>query len=545
MSTNVLIIIPARGGSKGIPRKNLRLLSKKPLIFYSIKTALKSVFKPTVFVTTEDSEIELISNKFGAKIHKRPHNLSDDHSTLDPVIFDAYEYISKFTRKKFDIVVTLQPTSPLLSVKSLDKAIEKIILNPNIDTIISVKNDTHLSWTVKDNVYYPNYESRVNRQHLKPVYTETGAFLITRSENLTNNNRIGKNVDLYILENGEDIDIDTFNDWNLCEYLLKRKKILFVVAGNSIIGLGHVFNTLIVANDILEHEIEFLVPKGNKLAYDLIISKNYNVKMQKHDSLIKDIIATKPSFIINDILDTSLDYMSSLKKMNIPTINFEDLGLGSKLANLVFNPIYPEKKRYKNHYYGESFFILRDEFIFNNISNKVNKKVNNILITYGGVDPLNLTSFTLKSIYDYCLGQNIEINIITGPGYQKHDSISKYTEIKTYKYVKNISDHMLKADMVFTSAGRTIYEVASLGTPAIVIAQNERELSHYFASEKNGFINLGLGNKLHESVVLEEFKKYIVNYEFRKTNSNLMTSNNLKSGRENVVSIIKQLIRKT
>lgn len=543
MIENILVVIPARGGSKGIPRKNLRPLYGKPLIYYPIATALKSKFNPTVIVTTEDDEIARIAEKFGAIIHKRSSELADDKSTLDPVVFDAFEFAQNSTNKRFDIIVTLQPTSPLLNFKSLDEGVEKMLTQLDIDTVISVKNDTHLSWGVKNGKYFPNYEARVNRQYLKPVYTETGGFLITRNHIISAENRIGKNVDLIILKNGQEIDIDTFNDWNLCEYILKKRKILIVVAGNPIIGLGHVYNMLIIANDILDHDVEFLVPYGNELAFEVITSKNYKVNIQKSDSLIEDISNINPSIVINDILDTSEEYMISLKNMGVHTINFEDLGLGSKLADLVVNAIYPESQKYPNHFFGERYFILRDEFIFNHAVKEIKPTVKNVLITFGGVDPSNLTLLTLQSIYDFCLAQGINIDIVTGPGYKNFDSISKFDKVKINRNVKNISDFIFKADMIFTSAGRTIYEVASIGTPAIVVCQNERELTHFFASPKFGFVNLGLGKMLSTKEILEEFIRNIGNVDFRKSNHILMTKQNLKLGRKRVLQLIKESIQ--
>ncbi len=542
INKNVLVVIPARGGSKGIPRKNLRLLFGKPLIYYSIKNALNSKFNPTVIVTTDDDEIGLIAQKVGSIVHKRSSELSGDTTTLDPVVFDAFQFAKNLTNKNFDVIVTLQPTSPLLSSEYLDLGIEKMLTNLDIDTIISVKNDTHLSWSVKDGKYFPNYTNRVNRQYLKPVFTETGGFLITRSNLISANNRIGKNVDLIVLENGQEIDIDTFNDWNLCEYLLKKRKILFVVAGNSTIGLGHVYNSLIIANDILDHEIEFLVPFGSELALDVIASKNYKVKIQKENNLIDDINNINPSIVINDILDTTEEYVISLKNSGIHVINFEDLGPGSRIADLVFNPIYPESKEYPNHFFGQSYFILRDEFIFSYSRKEINQDVKKILITFGGVDPSNLTLLVLESIYDYCLLNGIKIDIVTGPGYDNFESLMKFNFARIHKNVANISDFMYDADLIFTSAGRTIYEIASIGTPAIVICQNERELTHFFASSQYGFVNLGLGMFLKPKEILNNFKKSVLNFDFRESNHLLMTKQNLKLGRKKVLNLIRQSI---
>ncbi|MEG9327960.1 hypothetical protein V6B16_08430 [Salinimicrobium catena] len=539
---NIIVIIPARGGSKGIARKNLRLLAGKPLISYSIETALNSTYSPDVYVTTEDDEIELIAQKFGAKIHKRPAPLADDKSTLDPVIYTALEFSEKVENKKYDIVITMQPTSPLLAVNSIDAALKSFI-NSDRETIISAQDDTHLTWRKEGLNFFPNYKERLNRQYLEPVYKETGGFLITRRDIITEKNRIGKNVDLFLLKGGEEIDIDTYNDWNLCEYLLQKKKILFVVGGNEIIGMGHVYNTLIVANDILNHEVQFLVPKGNLLAFEKISSKNYKVQIQSSENILDDIENINPDIIINDILDTDEEYIKAIKKRNITCINFEDLGEGAKQADLVINAIYPEREEHENHYYGEQYFILRDEFIFNYSNKTIKEEVNEVLITFGGVDPCNLTEFTLDSIYDFCVNHKIKINIVTGPGYTKYETLDRYKEATVFENVQNISDFMFSADIVFTSAGRTIYEVASIGVPAIVLAQNERELTHFFAAQENGFINLGLGTDVSRKELLDQFKILVNTPGSRIRNHELMINQNLKLGRKKVLSLINNLIQ--
>lgn len=540
---NILVVIPARGGSKGIARKNLRLLGGKPLLFYSIQTALKSLYSPDVYVTTEDDEISLTARMFGAKIHKRPKTLADDKSTLDPVIYSALIYAEENEVKEYDLVITMQPTSPLLEVKSIDQAIKSIIKNKELETIISAQNDTHLTWRKEGGKFHPNYKERLNRQYLEPVYKETGGFLITRRNIINEKNRIGKNVDLYLLKGGEEIDIDTYNDWNLCEYLLQKKKILFVVKGNETIGLGHVYNTLIVANDILNHEVQFLVPQGNTLAFDKIASKNYKVRIQSSNNILDDIKIINPDIIINDILDTDEEYVRGIKERNIICINFEDLGEGAKQADLVLNAIYPEREEYENHYYGEQYFILRDEFIFNYANKTINKEVKEVLITFGGVDPCNLTEFTLDSIYDFCISNHIRINIVTGPGYTKYNTLERYKHAVVFENIHNISDFMFSADIVFTSAGRTIYEVASIGTPAIVLAQNDRELTHFFAAKENGFLNLGLGSNLSKEELLREFKKLVNSQSLRVNNHELMINQNLKLGRKKVLSLINNVIQ--
>jgi len=539
---NILVVIPARGGSKGIPRKNLRLLGGKPLLYYSIHNALKSKFNLDVFVSSEDDEVLNTSKKFGSKTHKRNPKIADDKTTLDPVIHDCYVYARESEGKEYDLIVTMQPTSPLLTSESLDLAIGKMINDTSIDSVIAAKDATHLSWRKENDKFVPNYTERVNRQYLTPEYTETGAFLITRNTIITEHNRIGNNVDLALLSGGEEIDIDTYEDWNLCEYYLRRKHILFVVTGNSTVGLGHVYNTMLIANDILNHQITFLVDKDSDLAFNTIKSRNYPVTIQESENILDDINKISPQIIINDRLDSNVSYVKSLKDQGCQVINFEDLGAGSRLADLVVNAIYPENEKHEDHFFGQDYFILRDEFILSE-EKEVTRDIKEVLITFGGVDPNNYTEKVIRTIHKYCEDNKIKITVIAGFGYNNFESIEAYSNVNIMKNVSNISDYMLQADLIFTSAGRTVYEIASIGTPTIVMEQNEREATHFFASKEYGFSNLGLGYIVSDDDLLKEFLRLTNSFESRQEMNELMKNQDLKSGRSRVQKLIQDIIQ--
>jgi CMP-N-acetylneuraminic acid synthetase len=539
--TNVLVIIPARGGSKEIPRKNLRNLNGMPLISYSIKTALASKFSPVVYVTSEDSEILFSAKLFGAQVHRRDESLSNDSVTLDPVVYDCYIAATEEEQRDFEIIVTMQPTSPLLSVKSLDEAIGKILNEANMDTLIASRSNTHLTWSLENDSYVPNYKKRVNRQELTPVFAETGAFLMCRNRVIKSETRIGRNVDLFVLSNDEAIDIDSYEDWSLCEYYLKRRHILFVVTGNREVGLGHVYNTLQIANDILQHNVSFLVDKDSEMAFDKIQQKNYPVFLQQRDNIVEDIIRLKPHLVVNDILDTSEDYVSSLHKEGFKVINFEDLGQGGLRADLVVNAIYPGKSVQQNHYFGSRYFLLRDEFVYCDLK-KNQKLVQKVLLSFGGVDSNNYTYKVLDSIYSVCNHNNIEITVLAGFGYNQYDSLSQFDKVDIIRDTQDVASYVLEADVVFTSAGRTTYEIASIGTPAIVLAQNERELTHFFASSDRGFLNLGFGVNVSTGEIREAFLEVAFSFETRERMSNLMKKEDLRSGRNCVLELIEGIL---
>lgn len=537
----ILVVIPARGGSKGIPRKNLRSMAGKPLLHYSVSTALSSQYKPDVFVSTDDEEIASIAIQLGARVIPRDPSKAKDSTTLDPVIFDAYQQASNLTGKSYDLIITLQPTSPLLKTSSLDSAINTMVTQPEIDTVIAAKDDTHLTWKKVDGEYCPNYQERVNRQYLEPVFKETGGFLITRSHIISDCNRIGSKVSLHLLANGEDIDIDTYEDWNLCEYYIKRKHIVFVVSGYSEIGLGHVYNTLLIANDILNHRIEFLVDNQSQLAYEKIAAKNYSVRIQTSDNLADDVLAIKPDVVINDRLDTSVEYIAKIKSAGIQVINFEDLGEGASKADLVINAIYPEKEVLPRHYFGHEYFILRDEF-FLTPARPPARNVSRVLLTFGGVDPNNLTCRALEAIHSYCHDQGIAISVVAGFGYSHYDKLEAFDNIDIFQNCTNISQHMQSADIIFTSAGRTTYEVASLQVPSIVMAQNQREMTHFFASAEYGFLNLGLGAELEHEEILAAFTRLVENHGSRVHMAELMAKTDLASGRNRTLKLINDVV---
>lgn len=538
---NILVVIPARGGSVGIPRKNLRPLNGKPLIYYSITTAKKSKYNPDIYVTSDDSEILMFAERFNAKTHKRNKELADSKTTLDPVIYDAFKSIILNTGKKYDYVITLQPTSPLLSEKTLDEAIETIINHPEIDVMISAREERHLSWKSIDGNFVPNYKKRLNRQFLDPHFIESGALVICKAENLLNYKvRIHGKVELSILPKNESVDIDDYDDWAICEFYLKRKKILLNVIGNNEVGLGHVYRGLVLAHEIIDHEIIFLVDSESKLGFDKIKENNFKVIMQKNKDIIEDIQEVNPDLIINDVLDTKDSFIKQLKILGLKVVNFEDLGKGAMHADLVINALYPESKPFPKHYYGHKYFCAREEFINSKI--KTIGEVKKVLISLGGTDSNNLTIKVLQSIYNYCINRKIRISVILGLGYKNESILEDYPGIEIFKNIKNISDFFLSSDLIFTSAGRTVYEIACIGTPTIILAQNNRELTHLFGNYKNGFINMGLGKEVTNDQILVQFNLLVNNKRERLKLSKRMLSFDLKSGKRRTIALIKKLL---
>jgi len=542
---NIIAIIPARGGSKGIPRKNIRLLAGKPLIAYTIEAALKSKYIDRVVVSTNDEEIAEIAKLGGAEIIERPEEFAKDETPLDPVIYHALSSVEYKEKIKYDLVLTIQPTSPLLTAKTIDRAIE-IVLKEDCDTLISVKDETHLYWIKEDDDFIPIYKERKNRQYLDPIYKETGAILISKRETITENNRICDKIFLFEIPKEESIDIDTYQDWWIAENLLKKQTIVFRVDGDNEIGLGHVYRMITLANRmVFNHNVFFLMNSTKKLGIEKVKEHNYPVVAFKGEKELFEILEeTNPDIIINDILDTGKEYVIKLKNRGYFVVNFEDLGEGSEFANIVINALYESSYPPEYHYYGYKYVCLRDEFfIFS--KKEVQKEVKKILITFGGADPNNLTLRTLKSVEKLNL-KDIFIKVILGLGYNQKEELNNYVNalkkagfmVNVKTNVKMMAKEMYNADIVITSNGRTIYEVASIGTPCISISQNEREVRHLFVHNSKGIMYLGMAYNVSEDDIASAIKGLIENYELRKEMNKKLLKFDLKKGMDRVLRLI-------
>jgi len=321
---------------------------------------------------------------------------------------------------------------------------------------------------------------------------------------------------------------------------MKERNIYFLVVGNQKLGTGHIYRSIIYRNEFtrLGFNCQTYFLKKDKLVNEIYSSKKLSsIQIDSFKDI--SIINSLNNIFILDILDTSKDFIKALKKNN-QVITFEDLGEGSLYADLVINALYKQDEIKTNHYYGHNYMELREEF--HNLNYIANEKVKNIMITFGGTDPTNSTFKVIESIYDYCISKKININVVNGIGYQDFKTLSIFPKINIRFNIDNMAKTMMENDIVFCSAGRTIYELASIGIPSIVITHNERENSHLFATQEYGFINLGLSKELNKKEIFKPFLLLVDDYKLRKHISNIMLENNLKEGEKRVIKLILKVI---
>jgi len=227
----ILGLIPARGGSKGLPRKNIKTLLDKPLIAWTIEQALASKYLDRVIVSTDDEEIAEVSKEYGAEVpFLRPEELATDEAKGIDVVLYAIDWMER-NDKPYDLLMLLQPTSPLRTSNDIDKAIE-LLFQKNAQAIVSVcEVDHHPYWsnTLPDDGCMKDFikpeVTNKNRQELPIFYRLNGAIYLAYSDYLKEKRSfLGKDTFAYIMPQRRSVDIDNEVDFKLAGIVIRENK---------------------------------------------------------------------------------------------------------------------------------------------------------------------------------------------------------------------------------------------------------------------------------------------------------------------------------
>lgn len=222
---SIITIIPARGGSKGIPKKNIALLGGKPLLAYTIEAVQEANLNGPIVVSTDDYEIAVIAKKFGAQVVKRPQEISGDTApTEDALLHVLYEYQAR--GMSFDMVLTLQPTSPFRNPKTISEFVKRFCeIHSEYDAMLSFHEDRTDFWVQEGNGafhrLFPDAPRR--RQARRPLYGENSVLYITKVTALSETKSIlGRRPAGFIIAHEEALDINDSRDLLLAEFLLSQ-----------------------------------------------------------------------------------------------------------------------------------------------------------------------------------------------------------------------------------------------------------------------------------------------------------------------------------
>ncbi|MFV0433694.1 MAG: cytidylyltransferase domain-containing protein [Leucobacter sp.] len=496
--SNAWVIIPARGGSVGVPRKNLRKLGGKPLIRHTIDTALEVLPPERVIVVTDDAEIRTVAENAGARVIHETFPTPPEE-TLDTKVLRNLPALRERGARGSDPVLTVQPTSPLLRAETVRRAI-RLFDDAETRSVLSVARDQHLRWKRNDDgSVAPLFTARVNRQQLPLEYRETGGVIAARLDDIEQRGtRVIEPVRVIELEAEEAIDIDNYADLLATAHLLTRMRVAIRVDASPELGMGHVYRMLALAAELARHEVTVYLSADAPLGQRFFGEYPYRTELVADE---RDFLArlerSRPEIVVFDVLDTSAAQIAGVREAvpDARIVSFEDRGGGAAEVDLlvtefVDNPDVPQSRKLA----GIDFALLAPSFeIEQRHGSRVRDEVGEVLVLFGGTDPSGLAVRALESLAR--VGYAGHVTVARGLGAEAItiDDSSLPFALRVLENVTNMPALMAEADFAFTSAGRTVIELLSQGTPAICLAQNEKELTHTHATAENGVLALGLG----------------------------------------------------
>ena len=538
MSEKILSVIPARKGSKGIPRKNLRKLGEHPLVAHTIKTSKESDSVDHVALTTDSQEIAQIGRQYDADtVIDRPKHLATDEVPLAPVIEHAFEEVDG----DFEYVLCFQPTAPLVSIASIENGIDTGV-EKKANSVVFIRDSTHYYWKDTPEGYVPVSGDRKNRQLMDPIYEEIGVFLSHR-DLVKQGRRVGGDPSFYEVDREEGIDIDTYADWTLAESQLQRNKVLYRLIGNGNAGTGHVYRGITIADHLFEHDILFAVEPKEDLAIEKLEESNYDYRVfDDEHAFLKYVESESPDVVVTDVLDTSAEYIKTLKKYDSRVVKFEDLGSGTDHADAVINALYEHSNPPENHHFGFEYFCLRNEFQYATARTEI-PSVERIMVSFGGTDENNLTAKTLCALSE--LDHELHLDVVLGLGYTQQETLAPITDdyppnisVEISQDINSMAEHMEQADLLVTSNGRTLYEAGSLNLPVISIAQNHREQKHPYSHISRGVLFLGQADYVGEDNIRTAVEDYIIDRSTRESMRSALEDHDIANGVERIKRIL-------
>jgi len=517
----VTVVIPARGGSDRVPYLNIRRLGDAPLLAHTIRAAKEAKGIDRIIVSTDDETVAEIARAHGAEVpFLRPKELSGDLSSLMPVVRHAVTESEK-DHPRADVVVVLQATTPFRSAHRIDEALAKIATG-RFSAVVSVTSDLSLRWKAEDGLLRPLFNRAGRRDEQEPVYLENGAIVALTRDVLERDARFGDSVGFVVLDKREGFGVHDLEDFWMAERLLREPRILFRVDGSKVRGMGHVYRSLAVAEALREGsraEIAFLMSADHAEGIATVSKSGYPVRVFKSgglEPLIDSIQDFAPSVVINDLPLVEETYLRSLARLGTVTINLvdtlEDLERVSRDAQFVISVMNEDRETPEGFYGGPAFAILRRHF--QGRERGFREKPVRILLTFGGADPQALTLKVAKALAP--LTRDIEVLSVAGPAFP-HTHVFEALQRtlgQNLPLVKGvdvqIADLMLDADLVLCSGGMSVYEIAALGTPGVVLAQNAREDRRMREFSRFGTIEyLGLGVDVDETTILDAVRKIL------------------------------------
>ncbi len=341
----ILAIIPARGGSKGIPRKNILSFAGQPLIAWSIAAAKQSHLVTRIIVSTDDEEIAVVARRLGAEVpFLRPSELAQDLSVDLPLFEHALSWLKEHEGYQPDILIQLRPTSPIRPMKMVDGAVQMLLDYPeahSVRGVIPSGQNPYKMWTIgQDNrlnqlLTVPDVPEPFNapRQQLPQTYWQTGHIDVIRTSTVLDLKSLSGQVILpYMVDPAFAVDIDSPRDWNRAEWLVWHSSLDMVYPGKAPRPLPEKVRLVVMDFDGVLTDNRVWVDESGKETVAAYRSDSLGLAIMRQKTGIESLVLS---------METNPVVSARCKKMNVPVlqgITQKDAALTKFLAERSINP---------------------------------------------------------------------------------------------------------------------------------------------------------------------------------------------------------------
>lgn len=336
VNPSVLVIIPARGGSKGIPGKNIKSFAGYPLIAWSIAAAKKSKYSPRIIVSTDDERIADIARLWGAETpFLRPPEFALDNSTDLPVFVHALEWLKENENYHPDLIIQLRPTSPIRPISCVDDAIAVMFAHPDADSVrgvVPAGQNPHKMWRLDPEGKKPmrnlldvqgiNEPYNAPRQILPNIFWQTGHIDVIRPKVILNGSMSGTNIYPLLIDPAFTVDLDNLNDWTRAEWLVKYGGLEMACPGKTKRSIPNKISLLALDFDgVITDNRVWVNQNGEEM-----------IAANRSDSLIMDKLRQNGTEIVIISSETNPVVSARAKKMRVEAI--QSVGLNDKAGVL-------------------------------------------------------------------------------------------------------------------------------------------------------------------------------------------------------------------
>jgi CMP-N-acetylneuraminic acid synthetase/spore coat polysaccharide biosynthesis predicted glycosyltransferase SpsG len=505
----LLAIVPARGRSRGVPRKNMRTLAGKPLIAHALAAVAEARVAERLILSSDDTEILRWAELHGYEALERNEELARPEATIS----ELAAYLADELDWAGDVGV-FQPTSPFLRPQTIRAAVARF-RDAGVDSLASCVRERHLMWLDEDGdpaSARPLFRERVNRQFAEhAVLRETGGIQLARGAVLRSGRQLVADSHLlFEVGDEEGLDIDTDDDLMAARSRTARGTVVFRLRASREVGSGHLHHCLQIADELADHRLRFLLRDCDPFVAELLSSQGYEHQDETEVGAdLRALAGEGPNLVVNDVLDTTEAEVLAERAAGFKVVNVEDLGPGTRFADWVVNALYPVQDGAVTHSaWGPDYATLRAEFLALP-AKQIRERPERVLITFGGTDPSSLALRCARLLAGHV---DASVRVVRGPG-APSEEFPAGTQVLDSGV--SMADEMMAADLAITSAGRTVYEAAAAGTPLVVLAANAREATHAHLGYEQGVVFLGLGSLVDDEQITETVKRLLADPALR------------------------------